>query len=249
MALDSYALVCLPPAGCSANIYQSFKKFAPPHCQIVALEYPGHGRKMAQPLQHDIYTLAAALAEEILSLPQQSIILFGHSLGAGLIGPILDILKQQQADSRIKMLVLSSRPAPNRSQHLINKQYLSDQQLTQQLRNYHYLPDAILNHPELMRFCLKLIRHDFSLSDALILNHAYQISNIPTLAIYGHQDPDLPSPEMLQAWQAYSQTWLGKIEVSGDHFYFTNTTVLQQLLNIIDQHAQHLETVIMQDIS
>jgi surfactin synthase thioesterase subunit len=241
MELDSYALVCLPPAGCSANIYQPFKKYVTKNCHLVALEYPGHGRKLAQPLETSIERVAAQLAQEIISLPEQDIILFGHSLGAGLIWPILDALKQQQAEQRIKMLVISSRPAPNMSQHLINKQHLSDQQLTQQLRDYNYLPEAILNNPELMRFCLKLIRHDFALSDALILNHHSLPSDIPAVVVYGHQDPDLLHPSMLEAWQSYTKQWLGTIELSGDHFYFSHPDVLQRMLAEIQQKFKYLQ--------
>jgi surfactin synthase thioesterase subunit len=240
MESDSYALVCLPPAGCSANIYQIFKKYAPSNCHVFSLDYPGHGRKLSQPLSSDIHHIVQQLALEISALPHLHIVLFGHSLGAGLLLPLINQLKHQNCLSKIKLVILSSRPAPHHSQHLTGKQTLSDQALLLELKNYAYLPQQILDNPELMRFCLKLIRHDFALSDALITHSHNMCTDLPMLVVAGDQDPDLKHPTMLDTWQNYTHQWLGVEQFKGHHFYFMDQDVVKDMLNCIDQHVQHL---------
>lgn len=243
MESDNYALVCLAPAGCSANLYQIFKKHAASRCQVIALDYPGHGRKLKQPLSLDIQHISQQLAQEIAALPQQQIVLFGHSLGAALLLPLVAALKAQNTVSKIKLLVLSSRPAPQYSQHLTQKHSLSEQALIAQLHDYAYLPKALFNNPELMHFCLKLIRHDFALSDALIASSQDLSTDLPMLVVAGDHDPDLPEPHVLQAWQQHSQHWLGVEQFTGHHFYFTDPAILTLLLERIDHHLQRLIAV------
>lgn len=238
----AYTLVCFPPAGCSATIYQAFQKYLHPSCHLLALDYPGHGRKFAQPLESDIKALSQQLAQEINDRTTQEIILFGHSLGAALIWPVVEALKNQAVWPRIKMLVISSRPAPQHSQHLLAKHQLDDQALVQQLQHYQYVPAHIFKHPDMLRLCFKLIRHDFALSDALISQSPPCQTHLPVLLLHGDQDPDLTTTQMLDAWQGYTQRWLGRIAFTGHHFYFTQPNILKHMLSCIEEKFQTLHT-------
>lgn len=238
MSKNHYTMFCLPPAGCNANIYFHWKNMLAENCQLVALEYPGHGRKLSQKLITDVDVLATHFLSEILPHTNQPFILFGHSLGGGLIWKIIEQLQQQNAVQHLKLVVVSSRPAPSHSAHICGKQDLDDAGLLREIKKYNYLPETVLNTPSLLQYCLKILRHDFGLSDQLIHASTPKIVQ-PLLVVYGDCDPDLPDEAMLSAWQNYTTQWQGHYEVAGDHFYFRNEQSLRQML-------QHMTAVVGQ---
>ena len=233
MSTNHYTMFCLPPAGCSANIYFPWKKKVAPHCQVVALEYPGHGTKLSKALVHDVSTLAEQLVNDMVAHCTQDFILFGHSLGGGLVFAMIERLKSLGMLHQLKLVVISCRPAPEYSEHIVSKHVRTDEEMLAELKKYDYLPEAILNNPSLLAFCLKLLRHDFSLSDQLI-QHPPQKIDLPLLAIYGNADPDLPEADFIQAWQHYSSQWQGAYAVPGDHFYFRNEDSLMAMLHHVE---------------
>ncbi|WP_196782864.1 thioesterase II family protein [Acinetobacter shaoyimingii] len=235
-----FNMFCLPPAGCNANIYFPWKKQVSDDINIIPLEYPGHGTKLSQPFINHVDLLAEHLMNEMLVYSDTPFILFGHSLGGGLIWKILEKLQHHPMLQQLKLIMISSRPEHDYAQHLTQKHLLNDQDILQEIRKYNYLPDQVLNNPSLLQFCLKVIRHDFALSDQLIAEKIMQTS-IPLMAFYGKDDPDIPNAIMMEAWQKHTTAWLGCEILSGNHFYFTEPKVLKQLL-------QHIQDIVQQHL-
>ena len=235
MQTPCYNMFCLPPAGCNANIYFPWKKQVSSYLNIVPLEYPSHGKKLAQPLITQVDLLAEHLKDEIVAYANAPFILFGHSLGGGLIWKIQEKLQQHPMLQQLKLMIVSSRPEHQYATHLRSKHLLTDQQILEEVRKYNYLPEHILNNPSLIQFCLKVIRHEFALSDQLLAEKLTPTA-IPLMAFYGEDDPDLPETAMMTAWQQHSSEWLGCKVLPGNHFYFTAPLVLKQML----QHIEHM---------
>ena len=228
---DVIKMFCLPPAGCSANVYFAWKKILAPDIQVIALEYPGHGTKLKQDLIHDVDEMAQHLAEEIASQLEtaEPYILFGHSLGAALIWQVQQCLQQLNLTIQLKLMVVSSRPEQAYLQHIVGKHLLDDDAFITTLKQYNHIPEQLLNHPDMLRFFLKIIRHDFALSDQLLQRKMIK-TEIPLLCVYADQDPDIPNAACMLAWQQYSTHWQGLMKLSGDHFYFSDPTVRDQML-------------------
>lgn len=75
-------LVCFPHSGGSATAFSEWATAMPPGVELVAVQYPGHGDRLAEDLVDDVAALAGHVVVELLELPPGDVVLFGHSLGA-----------------------------------------------------------------------------------------------------------------------------------------------------------------------
>lgn len=244
MNKHQYHMFCLPPAGSSASIYHSWKKQISDHIVIIPIEYSGHGIKINEPLIDDPDLLAMQIVNEIQAYSDTSFILFGHSVGGGLIWKVLNHLSEKDMLDQLKLIVISSRPEHHHIQHMRYKHELTDEKIIDELKRYNNFPDEILNHPDALKFFLNIIRNDFHLSDRL-LSESIHKTEVPVVAFYGKQDPDIPDKTMMDAWQQHTENWLGSIEFEGDHFYFLNAEIrvkmLEKIAAIIETLHIHIE--------
>ena len=227
-------MFCLPPAGSSASIYHSWEKIISDNIRIIPIEYSGHGIKINEPLIDDPDLLASQIVDQISVHSGTPFILFGHSVGGGLIWKVLDHLAQKNVIDQLKLIVISSRPEHQYIQHMRYKHELSDEKIISELKRYNNFPDEILNNNEALAFFLKIIRNDFYISDQL-LSESIDKTAVPIIAFYGKDDPDIPDQSVMDAWQQHTENWLGSVELTGDHFYFLNRHTLTQMLEKISQ--------------
>lgn len=237
MQQQPYHMFCLPPAGSSASIYYPWKKMKSQYFDIIPIEYAGHGMKMQQALINNSDILAKNIVDEILTYQEKPFILFGHSVGGGLIWKVKDQLENLNKLYLLKMMVISSRPEHQYIQHIKDKRQFSDQEIISNLKRYNHFPDEILKHADALAFFLKIIRNDFLLSDQLLSENILKKS-IPVLTFHGKDDPDIPDQKAMKAWQQHTEQWLGSIELEGDHFYFLNKEILDQLIEHIENNVE-----------
>ena len=239
---SSVKMFCLPPAGCSANIYYSWKKILLPEIEVIPLEYPGHGLKIKQVLADSALDLAEQLCGEISESLDQAYCLFGHSLGGALLWEVYKKLVARGLTTHLKMLIISARPEQRYMKKMQFIDQLSDQELIKKLLDFNHIPPAILKHPDLMKYILALTRHDFRLSDQL-LERSVPYTDVPLLCNAGQQDPDTQNLKAIQAWQKYSSNWQGVEVIEGDHFYFKNQKSRDKLFNIIKLKLNNIERI------
>ncbi|AOA57306.1 hypothetical protein BFG52_02325 [Acinetobacter larvae] len=234
-------MFCLPSAGGSASMYRNWQHHpAATPFEIIPLEYPGHGLKITQQLIYHPEHLAEHLCQEILNYAiADDFILFGHSVGASLLWRIEAKLRHEPIYQKLRLLVISSRPAPYYLKQMQKYTDLDDQQLLRVLQHYNHFPDEIRSNPSALAFFLKIIRNDLHLSDAM-LNDEISISSKAVMSVYGQQDPFIPQPAMMQDWQAYSTQWRQCHILTGDHFYFLEPDNLNQLLSVITEQLQQI---------
>lgn len=237
MQQQPYHMFCLPPAGSSASIYYPWKKMKSQYFDIIPIEYAGHGMKMQQALINNSDILAKNIVDEILTYQEKPFILFGHSVGGGLIWKVKDQLENLNKLYLLKMMVISSRPEHQYIQQIKDKRQFSDQEIISNLKRYNHFPDEILKHADALAFFLKIIRNDFLLSDQLLSENILKTS-IPVLTFHGKDDPDIPDQKAMKAWQQHTEQWLGSIELEGDHFYFLNKEILDQLIEHIENNVE-----------
>ncbi|MBK0065081.1 MULTISPECIES: thioesterase II family protein [unclassified Acinetobacter] len=232
-------LFCVPSAGSSASIYNAWNKAIAGNIKVIALEYPGHGRKIQQQLSNDPDGLAEQFAQEILTYGDVPCVLFGHSVGGSLIWKIEEKLKLVDADHNLILKIVSARPSPHFQSLIHHYSDMTDRQIVQELKLYNNFPDEILNNPSASEFFLRIIKNDFILSDNM-LKKPIQKSLVPLISIYGKDDPYIQDHEIMQSWQNFSEQWLGAYQVRGDHFYFLDTEILQDTVNIIQDNIHQV---------
>lgn len=100
-------MIVFPYAGGSAASYMDWQeKFS---CQVVTLEYPGHGTRLAEKCISDVDELSTLLAHEIGDmLPGNThVILYGHSMGGILAGLTAKKLESQSQIQPVCLLLSS----------------------------------------------------------------------------------------------------------------------------------------------
>jgi medium-chain acyl-[acyl-carrier-protein] hydrolase len=209
-------LVCLPYAGGGATIYHRWGMALPEEIEVVALELPGRGRRIAEPLLTRIDTIIEAVMAELLPLCDRPVALFGHSMGA-LLGYELAQALRERSDVRLAHLFVSAHRAP----HLPNPHppmyNLGPADFRRRLEDLNGTPREVFEHPELYALVEPIIRADLEICNT------YRWPAHPPLAVpitvYGGAQDRSVERSQLEAWRAAT---LRRCEVhlfAGDHFY------------------------------
>src|SRR5260370_26384292 len=75
-------LICMPYAGGSATVFRPWREVLPSDIDILAVEYAGHGSRIAEPLIERIDTLGDAIADALQFEAPVPYAMFRHSMGS-----------------------------------------------------------------------------------------------------------------------------------------------------------------------
>lgn len=155
-------LFCLPYSGASAMVYARWRRALPEWLQVCPLELPGRGMRLGEPLQRDIKTLAAQLADEISRDLDGPYALFGHSLGGLLAFELAHALAARKAPAPLALFASGTAGPAHRdvSEYAVEK---TDEQLIARLRELQGTAEEVLANAELMQLMLPILRADFLL--------------------------------------------------------------------------------------
>lgn len=210
-------LFCLPYSGASAMVYSRWRRVVPPWLQVVPVELPGRGARMAEPLQTDMHALARQLAGEILPRINGPYALFGHSLGALLAFEVAHALRDGAAAAPVA-LIASGTAAPTRREGYDRDfaEPKSDEALKADLRELQGTPPEVLENQELMALTLPILRADF------LMCGRYQYRSRPRLGcpvrVLGGVD-DKATQEQLIDWQLEGERGFSLDMLPGGHFF------------------------------
>lgn len=106
--------ILFPFAGGNFGSYRELEQSLQKHgCQTVTVDYPGHGRRMAEPLYTKIEPILNSFFQHYRDYLNPPYRIFGHSMGA-LIAYLATRKICEMGWKRPEKLVLSARPAPSR---------------------------------------------------------------------------------------------------------------------------------------
>jgi len=210
-------LYCLPFAGGNAFVYRDLQQYLPSFIVLEALELPGRGKKINQPLITQIDCLVDGVFMEIADdLNKQPFAIFGHSLGA-LLGYLLT-QRINQAGSVLPLnLFCSGRQAPSIRQRTRLKHRLPKRQFREYLNHLGGIPKEVWEHEELLEFFEPIIRADFQAIETYEYSSMLPV-DIPITILYGQNDPEM-SYQDLMPWQQETKRPLTIEVFTGGHFF------------------------------
>ncbi len=227
---------CLPFAGGSATAFRGWAAEAP-RLEIVSVELPGHGRRLAEPLIRSLPTLVRELATAITPwLHDKPFALFGHSMGGLLAFELTRELRRRRLPAPCHLFVSSTAPPSpvptGRALHLF-----TDDELVAELRRLGGTPLAVLREPELLDLLLPVLRADLTLCHT---HHHRDESPLacPITVIGGRGDLAVPSEQLL-GWAAHTSGPFERIVLPGGHFYLhtQQSTVIPRLSAALVGHV------------
>jgi surfactin synthase thioesterase subunit len=234
-------LFCLPYSGASAMFYSPWRRKLPEWLTVRPLELPGRGMRMDEPLQTDLGTLAAGLADEIADELHTPYALFGHSLGGLLAFELVHALRARGLPAPLALFVSATAGPARRdvSDYAVEK---SDAQLLDRLRELQGTSESVLANTELMQLMLPILRADFLLCGSFVYGKREPL-DMPIHVFGGKQDS--VSVEELLDWQEETLTGFSLDMFEGHHFYLVEqqAALLRQLRRYAEQHLARRRNV------
>jgi external thioesterase TEII len=193
--------------------------------ELVPLELPGRGKRMAEPILHDFFAAADDMYRQVNEkLYGNKYLIYGHSMGAFLGMRVASMM--EKAGKPPAYLFVSGNSGPG----LIREEkdhLLPDKEFMDMLIKMGGLSPELLENQELLDFFLPIIRSDFEVTGHIDPPAEDPIS-APIYAMMGSEEDEV---EKIDNWKRFSSTLCETEVMPGDHFF-------------IHKHAQKIAKVI-----
>jgi pyochelin biosynthesis protein PchC len=224
-------LVGFPFAGGSPTAYQAWKELLPASWRLSCVLLPGRGSRFGEEFHHDVSVAADEIAAELRRCRRDSLVLFGHSVGA-----LLGLEVARRMAPRLLAVAACQPPVPGTS--VGDDQAADPAELAQATRDA--LITAGLRDPALLDELVEL--NTPILAADMRLLHGYLPPGSPVdcdiVAYYGSDD-NMPAEPWLR-WTSGSAT---TVEIPGDHYFVQNSArrVIADLAGRLEvqRHDEH----------
>ena len=232
----SLRLFCFPYAGGSASIFRGWAESLPATVEVCAVQLPGRGSRLLEPAITRMPELVKAIASAILPYLDKPFAFFGHSLGTAVCLELARYLRRKSKVEPVHLFVSGGR-APQAQAPEVPTYNLPEAEFLKELRRLDGTPAEILEHPELMRLLLPVLRADFELIQTYLYKQGKPLA-CPITAFGGTLDKEV-GLRRLQGWQAQTSAHFSLNMIPGDHF-FINTSQRMLLLTL----AKELDKIV-----
>ncbi|MFH8387471.1 thioesterase II family protein [Kitasatospora sp. NPDC001159] len=225
-------LLCLPGAGAAAAMYRSWHELLPAEVEVCAVQLPGRGARLREPLHTAMDPLADALADAVLAEPALPTVVFGHSLGSVIAFELVDRLRDSTTHAPVSLVAAAHR-APRLGSAGLPYHRLPDADLARVMVGLGGTPEAVLARPELIRLAAPSIRADFEL-DYTYRYRPRPVLSIPVSVFGGLSDSTVTEPE-LAAWREHTSGEFSLRMLPGDHFFVSGPSGVDLLSRLAAQ--------------
>jgi medium-chain acyl-[acyl-carrier-protein] hydrolase len=212
-------LFCLPYAGGGASLFRLWATKLPLEVDVCPIFLPGRERRMREAPFTRLQPLVEALAVALQPFMDVPFAFFGHSMGALISFELTRYLRKNQQPEPVQIFASSFRAPqlPDRNPPL---HQLSDSGIVDMLTRIGGTPQSILQHAELMKMLIPIMRADFELCETYTYTPEPPLDR-PITTFGGAQDM-LVSAQELEAWQAQTRGAFSVRLFEGDHFFLHN---------------------------
>ncbi|MBF0303703.1 MAG: thioesterase [Desulfamplus sp.] len=232
--LKSITLICIPFAGGTSFAFRDINKHIPNHIVPVYIDFPGHGRRLQEPLITDIHDLVSDIFHQIPSFGDRPFVIWGHSMG----GTIAYLLTRRLLNAGKKLplhLFLSGAPGPSIPRREKDVYKLPRQAFLEKVKNYGGVAEEVLAEKDLMDLFLPILRADFQALET------YQHIPCPPLpvpitAMLGSREHI--TQEDVKVWQQETELPLNIDNFEGNHFFIFDhiNSICSLIKNTLQKH-------------
>ncbi len=216
---SSVKLVCLPHAGAGPRALYPWVDELPEDIELLPVCLAGRGPRMDEPLAGRVCDIVEPLARAVAPLMDDTVVFFGHSLGALLAFELTLELRRRKL-RQPQLLVVSGRTAPGADRKL-KLHTLPDRHLVREVqRIYGGIPREILVEPAMLKRTLPILRADLAVNETHLDRREDPLA-CSVLALGGTEDPHVTGTE-LELWGTRTRGDFDHAQFDGGHFYLSS---------------------------
>lgn len=219
---DPKLLFALPYAGGNSLVYRNLKPLLGEEFDLVALEPPGRGKRLKDPLLTEIESIASDAYDQIKAYSKgRPFALLGHSMGS-LLAYLITCLSESESPGRIEHVFCSAHGAPSvpKGAHLDIPHYqAATDEFWAYIESLGALPPELKEHQELMNYFEPIVRADIQALECYRYQALSEPLDIPITVFYGTSDAETPIHALIQ-WQNETKHSIEFIPQKGGHFAF-----------------------------
>lgn len=220
-------LICFPHAGGAASFFRPWQDLLSPDIDVLAVQYPGHEDRLAEPLVEAMNDLVNAIVKAILPICDEPIALFGHSMGAI---AAYEVAMQLEARGRpVRALLVSAHPAPHRQRPSSPPQ--TDDGYAYEIARLSGGALQVPDHEVFRDLFLPALRNDYQLVCSYRYEHREKLRS-PIVALLAEDDTEANSDEVM-AWREITAGEFDLECFTGGHFYLVSQ--MERLARIMDR--------------
>lgn len=228
-------LFCMPSVGEDGAVFRSWSSEVPPVTEVCAVQLPGRGKRMREPLVRRMDALIPSLVDALRDRLDLPFAIFGHGLGALIAFELARALRRMSLPQPAR-LFLSGHRAPNLPSRFEDIHGMEESAFREELRRRTDVPAEVLEHEELMALVSPMLRADFEVEETYTFSAEDPI-DVPFTIIGGIADETVNESER-QAWREHTRAAFRVEMLPGDRFY--PRAQREQLLRTISRELQQL---------
>lgn len=215
-------LFCFTHAGGTADFFDELKQeLEKAEIELIAPEYPGHGRRRREKHAANFEELAEDMLEQISSHfdPAEPYAILGYSMGCITAVNVLKALYREERYPLPGHIFLAAHE-PNTVSSLDGLTgEEADSVIKERVLSFGTVPDQLMENPTFWRIYLPLYRVDYRLISQFDFQTLQLKSDIPAVVFYS--ETDTPFSEM-KKWDQYFTGDLDFFRLEGNHFFMQN---------------------------
>jgi medium-chain acyl-[acyl-carrier-protein] hydrolase len=209
-------LFCFPYAGGGASAYRGWAAALPADVEVCPVQLPARESRLREAAFARPEPLIAALAEALESHLDLPFAFFGHSMGAMISFELTRELRRRGGPQPLHVFV-SARRAPQVPPREEPIHDLPEPEFLARLRELNGTPEEVLQHAELMRLLMPVLRADFAINETYVYRPEAPL-DMGISAFGGLGDVEV-TREDLALWGEHSRGPFRLRMLPGDHFF------------------------------
>jgi medium-chain acyl-[acyl-carrier-protein] hydrolase len=209
-------LFCFPYAGGGASAYRGWAGALPADVEVCPVQLPGRESRLREPAFDRLAPLVQELAGALRAHRDLPFAFFGHSMGA-LISFELARELRRRGEPLPLHLFLSARRAPQVPPREEDIHDLPEPEFLAKLRELNGTPEEVLQHAELMRLLMPVLRADFSVNETYRFEPEAPLA--PGMSVFGGLGDEEVTRDDLALWGEHTRGPFRLRMLPGDHFF------------------------------
>ena len=216
-------MFCFPYAGGGASAYRGWNTSLPADMEVCPVQLPGRESRLRDPAFDRAKPLIQSVADALEPYFDMPFVFFGHSMG-GMISFELSRELRRRGKTLPLHIFVSGRRAPQLPAREEPIHDLPEDQFFEKLRELNGTPEEVLQHAELMKLLLPVLRADFA------VNETYEFTEEPPfdfgISAFGGLGDEEVTKDDLELWKLHTRGRFRVRMLPGDHFVRPATTDL-----------------------